>query len=210
MKYGIIIALESELGPKFLKKWKKVKDKWATFYKKKNKKDEAVLIFSGVGRVNASIATSYLIQVQKVNIIVNIGSCGANNKKLKKGSVHHISRAKYIDVDNRIFEYEICQIPREKVWFEIDYIKPAGKHLSLGSSESFVGCKNKHKFNISKDVDIIDMEGAGIIQTANKLHFNNLVMVKIVSDSIHSTTDKWRKEIINVHTIMEAFIKKII
>ena len=210
MKYGIIIALESELGPTFLKNWKRVKDKWAIVYTKKNKKDEVILIFSGVGRVNASITTSYLIQVQKVNTIINIGSCGANNKKLKKGSVHYVSRAKYIDVDNRVFEYETCQITRENVWFKIGNTKSTNKYLSLGTSESFVGSQNKQNFYITKDVDIIDMEGAGIIQTANKLHFNNVKMVKIVSDSIHSTTDKWRKEIVNIHSIMEELINKLI
>ena len=214
MKIGVIIAAKSELEPNFLKSWKVKRYGAMTYYTKKAKKRDIILILSGFGKVNATIATTFLIEVLKVNAILNIGSCGANNKKLLKGSVHFVGRARYIDVDNRTFGYKLGQVPRESVWFDVNIfkvIKTKPKYLiSLGTTESFVTFKNKKNFSISKDIDAVDMEGACILQTANKLRFDTLIMLKIVSDSIHSKTDKWRKEVVNVHKIMKVFINKLL
>ncbi|MCF0124746.1 MAG: hypothetical protein HUJ68_03140 [Clostridia bacterium] len=62
--------------------------------------------------------------------------------------------------------------------------------VNLGTTESFVTHKTIKNFSITKEIDVVDMEGACILQTANKLRFDTLLMIKIVSDSIHSTTDK--------------------
>ena len=214
MRIGILIAYPSELDPNFLKGWKEVKYGALTYYAKKGKRYNVVLIFSGFGKVNATIATTFLIEVLKVNAIVNIGSCGANNKKLQKGSIHFVSRAKYIDVDNTTFGYKKCQVPRENIWFDVNLfkvIKTKPKDtISLGTTESFVTYDNKHRFFLDKTIDAVDMEGACILQTANKLKFDTLLMIKIVSDSIHSTTDKWRKTIVDIHHIMAAFINKLL
>ncbi|MCF0124747.1 MAG: hypothetical protein HUJ68_03145 [Clostridia bacterium] len=86
-----------------------------TYYTKKGKRWNCYLVLSGFGKVNATIATTYLIEVLKVNAILNIGSCGANNKKLKKGSIHFVRKARYIDVDNRCFGYKLAQVPRENI-----------------------------------------------------------------------------------------------
>ena len=123
MRIGILIAYPSELDPNFLKGWKEVKYGALTYYAKKGKRHNVVLIFSGFGKVNATIATTFLIEVLKVNAILNIGSCGANNKKLQKGSIHFVSRAKYIDVDNTTFGYKKCQVPRENIWFDVNLFK---------------------------------------------------------------------------------------
>ena len=214
MKIGVLIAGESELAPNYLKSWKRVRDGATVYYFKKGKKKNVYLIISGFGKVNATIATTYLIEVLKVNAILNIGSCGANNKKLLKGTVHFVGKARYIDVDNRTFGYKLGQVPRENVWFDVNIYKVLKTRpkqlLTLGTTESFVTYKNKKNFSITKDIDAIDMEGACILQTANKLRFDTLIMIKIVSDSIHSTTDKWRKEIVNIHEIMSAFINKLL
>ena len=214
MKIGVLIAYKSELPKDYLKSWKKVERGAMTYYTKKGKRNDVFLILSGFGKVNATIATTYFIEVLKVNALLNMWSCGANNKKLKKGSVHFVGRARYIDVDNRVFGYKLAQVPRESIWFDVNMykvIKTKPKNLlSLGTTESFVTYENKHKFSIFKDIDIIDMEGACILQTANKLRFDTLIMIKIVSDSIHSTTDKWRKLIVNIHEIMVAFIDKLL
>ena len=214
MKIGVLIAGESELAPNYLKSWKRVRDGATVYYFKKGKKKNVYLIISGFGKVNATIATTYLIEVLKVNAILNIGSCGANNKKLLKGTVHFVGKARYIDVDNRTFGYKLGQVTRENIWFDVNIYKVLKTRpkqlLTLGTTESFVTYKNKKNFSITKDIDAIDMEGACILQTANKLRFDTLIMIKIVSDSIHSTTDKWRKEIVNIHEIMSAFINKLL
>ena len=211
---GILIAAASELDKDFLKDWKKLQDGAISYYFKKGKRWDCYLILSGFGKVNATIATTYLIEVLKVNAMLNIGSCGANNRKLKKGSINFVRKARYIDVDNRCFGYKIAQVPRENVWFDVNIfkvIKTKPKALvNLGTTESFVTHKNKHTLSITKEIDVVDMEGACILQTANKLRFDTLLMIKIVSDSIHSTTDKWRKEIVNIHHIMSTFIERLL
>ena len=70
-----------------------------------------VLVKSGIGKVNASIATVCLIQQFGCEAIINTGSGGGLAEGLHVGDVVLSTKMSYFDVDVRVFGYEIGQVP---------------------------------------------------------------------------------------------------
>lgn len=72
---------------------------------------EVVLLKSGIGKVNAAMATTLLIQLFKPDYVVNTGSAGGFHRELKVGDIVISSELRYHDVDATVFGYEYGQVP---------------------------------------------------------------------------------------------------
>jgi adenosylhomocysteine nucleosidase len=79
-----------------------------------------VLIYSGVGKANAAVATHILINHFKVSLIINVGFCGSFNDKNNIGEFIIPRLLSYCDVDATAFKYEMNQIPHEEKEFEVE------------------------------------------------------------------------------------------
>ncbi|MFC5604015.1 5'-methylthioadenosine/S-adenosylhomocysteine nucleosidase [Sporosarcina koreensis] len=72
---------------------------------------DVVLVKSGIGKVNAAIATSLLIQLYKPDAVLNTGSAGGFKESLDVGTVVISDEVRHHDVDATAFGYEIGQVP---------------------------------------------------------------------------------------------------
>ncbi|MDN4607088.1 5'-methylthioadenosine/S-adenosylhomocysteine nucleosidase [Sporosarcina highlanderae] len=72
---------------------------------------DIVLVKSGIGKVNAAIATTLLIQLYKPDAILNTGSAGGFSESLEVGTVVISDEVRHHDVDATAFGYEIGQVP---------------------------------------------------------------------------------------------------
>ncbi|MCM3743424.1 5'-methylthioadenosine/S-adenosylhomocysteine nucleosidase [Sporosarcina luteola] len=70
-----------------------------------------ILVKSGIGKVNAAIATTLLIHEYRPDAIVNTGSAGGFNDSLEVGTVVISDEVRHHDVDATAFGYEIGQVP---------------------------------------------------------------------------------------------------
>ena len=73
---------------------------------------------SGIGKVNAAISTTLLINKFKPDIIINTGSAGALDESLNVGDVLISDDVKYHDADATAFGYEYGQVPQMPVAFQ--------------------------------------------------------------------------------------------
>jgi adenosylhomocysteine nucleosidase len=117
---GIIVALKSEIDivniTKDIKTY--IVDGFRCYvFNLLNK--PLVLIYSGVGKANASVAAHILINYFKVNLVINAGFCGGISNKVEIGSFVVPRFVSYYDVDVTSFGYEINQIPHEEKKYEI-------------------------------------------------------------------------------------------
>ncbi len=78
----------------------------------KYKDKKLILILSGIGKVNAAIATQYLIGEFKLNFILNVGVAGSLSTALTFGDVVIATDLVQHDVDATAFGYPLGQIPR--------------------------------------------------------------------------------------------------
>ena len=111
---GIILALDYEIDNSILKKLEYETLNNQKFYFS----DDLVITFSGVGKVNATLAISNLINNFVIDEIYNIGSCGSANKNIEIKDVILINNSQYGDVDVSIDpKYKINQSPYEPKLF---------------------------------------------------------------------------------------------
>ena len=72
---------------------------------------DIVLVKSGIGKVNAAIATTLLIQQYAPDVVLNTGSAGGFKESLEVGTVVISDEVRHHDVDATAFGYEIGQVP---------------------------------------------------------------------------------------------------
>ncbi|ANC77976.1 5'-methylthioadenosine/S-adenosylhomocysteine nucleosidase [Fictibacillus phosphorivorans] len=113
-RIGIIGAMEEEvvLLREQLVDLEENKLAGCEFYKGLLDGQEVVLLKSGIGKVNAAIGTTLMIQLYGPDVILNTGSAGGFHSDLNVGDVVISTDVRHHDVDATIFGYEHGQVPQ--------------------------------------------------------------------------------------------------
>lgn len=83
-----------------------------TFHLGKLHEVDVILLQSGIGKVNAAIGTTLLLDLYQPEAIINTGSAGGFGQGLKIGDVVVSSEVRHHDVDAVVFGYEHGQVPQ--------------------------------------------------------------------------------------------------
>lgn len=198
MKIGILVAMEEEI--KRLKE--EITDETVTtianqtFYDGVLHNKPVTVVRSGIGKVNASIATTLLIQEFKVDAVINTGSAGGIGESLTIGDLVISTELAYNDTDNRDIGYTFGQIPQmpprfpadqllqtmiEKAATNVEWPVQSGLVVTgdtfISSEEQIVQIKE-----FFPEVLVTEMEGAAVAQTC--LQFNiPCAVIRAVSDT---------------------------
>lgn len=81
---------------------------------------EVVLLKSGIGKVNAAMATAILLEKYKPDVVINTGSAGGLHTDLNVGDVVISTEVRHHDVDVTAFNYEYGQVPGMPAAFPSD------------------------------------------------------------------------------------------
>lgn len=81
---------------------------------------EVVLVKSGIGKVNAAMATTLLLQNFKPEVVLNTGSAGGFLETLEVGTVVISDEVRHHDVDVTVFDYEHGQVPGQPAAYKAD------------------------------------------------------------------------------------------
>lgn len=79
---------------------------------KLNNDKTIILVRSGIGKVNAAICTQILIDIFKVELVINTGIAGALSKEVEIGDIVISKDLVEHDMDATAFGYNMGQIPR--------------------------------------------------------------------------------------------------
>ncbi|CAM3297441.1 5'-methylthioadenosine/S-adenosylhomocysteine nucleosidase [Halomonas lysinitropha] len=83
-----------------------------TFHLGKLQGVEVVILQSGIGKVNAAIGTTLLLDVYQPEAVINTGSAGGFGEGLEIGDVVVSSEVRHHDVNAVVFGYEHGQVPQ--------------------------------------------------------------------------------------------------
>jgi adenosylhomocysteine nucleosidase len=162
--------------------------------------NDVVLIITGVGKVNASIAASYALSIINPSEVVNIGMCGSLKPELhKQGQIVSIKE---------VFQHGVY-IPLKGIQFEylmdkIDLELPINKRISndeiefnevvLATGDSFID-DIRTLLELSKKADVVDMEGYSFARVC-QIYSVKLKIYKMISDSSNSEAcDDFKKSL---------------
>lgn len=81
---------------------------------------DVILSRSGIGKVNAAISTSVLLDRFKPDVVINTGSAGGFNPELNVGDVVISTEVTHHDVDATIFGYKHGQVPQMPATYVAD------------------------------------------------------------------------------------------
>jgi len=172
------------------------------FYKGKIFNKQVVIVRSGIGKVNAAVATQILIDNFNSNRIINTGVAGGINKKLQIGDIVIAKSLRYNDFDVSAFGYKIGDIPRmDTSIFYSDRMMMAnilekGRKLgykiyygNISTGDQFITHKQKETISKLFNSDAVEMEGAAIAHVCyiNKIPF---VIVRAISDNADGESPK--------------------
>lgn len=72
---------------------------------------EVILLKSGIGKVNAAVSTTLLLDRFQPDYVINTGSAGGFHHSLNVGDIVISTDVRHHDVDVTIFNYEYGQVP---------------------------------------------------------------------------------------------------
>jgi adenosylhomocysteine nucleosidase len=81
---------------------------------------DVILLRSGIGKVNAAMSTTILLEKYKPDCIINTGSAGGYNPALNVGDAVISTEVRHHDVDVTAFGYEYGQVPQLPAAFLAD------------------------------------------------------------------------------------------
>ena len=150
--------------------------------------------YTGVGKINASIKTLEIVKDYSPTQIINYGTAGSLNKKLK--GLVEVTQFFQRDMDVSPLGFKIGQTPFD----DVEEINFANGGLSCGTGDSFVIQTPKLK------TDLVDMEAYAIAKICY-LKDIKFRCFKYISDNADGVAnDDWIK---NLSMGKKLFIKRI-
>lgn len=197
MIFGIIGAMDEEI--EFLQSEMIDKQNYeianSLFIKGKIANKEIVLVKSGIGKVNAAMTTTILIERFKPNYIINTGSAGGFTEDLNVGDVVISKEVVHHDVDVTAFDYKYGQVPQMPPTFHadntlIEKTEQALDKLNIKSRLGLIATGDSFMNNPDRVAEIkrlfptmlaAEMEGAAIAQVSYQYNIP-FVIIRALSD----------------------------
>jgi adenosylhomocysteine nucleosidase len=155
-----------------------------------------ILLKSGIGKVNAAMSTTILLERFKPNYVINTGSAGGFLPSLNVGDVVISTEVRHHDVDVTAFGYEYGQVPGLPPAFLADkklvqIAEKSAENISdvqvvkglIATGDSFMNDSDRVEFvrQQFKELYAVEMEAAAIAQVCYQ--FNTpFVIIRALSD----------------------------
>lgn len=200
MKIGIIAAMEEEFSLLLgnLKNTVTATFGQFTYHTGLINGMEVALLLSGIGKVNAAVGTTLLLDKFKPDYLINTGVAGGVPDEVEVGDVVISSEASHYDADATAFEYKIGQIPHMPSVYTADGLlsrlaEKAGNlcneitthHGPILSGDSFIHTPQQVAYldEHFPGVMAVEMEGAAVAQTTF-LFDVPFVLIRSISDKV--------------------------
>ena len=198
-KIGIIGAMEVEIASlkSEMKVSRMLKKAQMEFLEGELEGCQAVVVRSGIGKVNAAVCTQILVDEFGVDGVINTGIAGSLKAEINIGDIVLSTDVLHHDMDATGFGYPLGQIPQMDAFsFQADeQMRKLAKEVCeevnpeirvfegrVVSGDQFISSREvKDKIKENFDGCCTEMEGAAIAQTAylNQIPF---VIIRAISD----------------------------
>ena len=214
MRIGIICAIPNELRYFNFTEIPIQKFGERTFYKGSHDKHELILVQSGLGKVNAAVVSTLLIEKFECELLLFSGVAGGIDPGIEIGEViigESLIQYDYGTLKNReLLPFRPGSIPTGESKNELEYsLDPKIKHkikvslpnVRMGiilTGDVFLQCEETQKELFEKyGAQAIDMEGAAVAQVAEQFGIP-AVVVRCLSDLAGADSQKLSSKFLNM------------
>ena len=194
---GIVMATKIEAAP-FLKglQLSAIEKKPVPIYGN----NDIVLVVSGVGKTNAAIGTTHLINNYRPSRIFNLGAAGAAREAFSIGDILHVDEVIEADRPRLLSAKPVTHKP--------DILK--GFTTATLATRDRPALSRNDRTAAGRFADIVDMEASAVVQACRA--FGTRVFVfKIISDTAQNTTIEIIKNIRDMrNSLFQFYIEKIV
>ena len=181
---AILGAMREEVAPllEAVSEYKEVKHANNTFYLAKFEGRELVIAYSKIGKVNAAITTSAMIEKFGAKKLLFTGVAGALNPNLKIGDMLYATSLVQHDLDITAFGHQPGYVPGTSVFIKSDenlnaiasrVAAESGLNLQSGiiaTGDQFICEKSKKEWiKTTFNADATEMEGASVALVCESL-----------------------------------------
>ena len=164
---------------------------------------DIVLLKSGIGKVNAAIGTTLLLQLFEPDCIINTGSAGGFDPALNVGDIVISTEVRHHDVDVTAFGYEYGQVPQQPAFYSPDETLAAvaekcvsrmqGMNTVRGlicTGDQFMNdpVRVERKRGLFPEMKAVEMEAASIAQTCAQFG-TPFIVIRALSDIAGKESD---------------------
>ena len=142
------------------------------------KKDNILLVISGIGKANAAMASAYCCREFNPSCICNLGAAGAVGFIHPLGGIFHITK---------ILEHDRPEFSSDKPVVHNPHILDGFQNATLSTGDRAIK-DPEDRMKISRFADLVDMEGASVVQ-ACRIFETKCYVFKFVSDTPEHTDD---------------------
>lgn len=135
-----------------------------------------VLAISGVGKANAAIATTHLCDSFHPALILNLGAAGSTGLRCGLGGIFHVTA---------VCEPDRPHFPSNRPYRHQPSTLPGFDEATLATQDRPI-IESEDRMNISAYADMVDMEGAAVVQAARRFGIRCLLF-KFISDTPEQT-----------------------
>lgn len=214
MRIGIICAIPNELRYFNFTEIPIQKFGERTFYKGSHDKHELILVQSGLGKVNAAVVSTLLIEKFECELLLFSGVAGGIDPGIEIGEViigESLIQYDYGTLKNReLLPFRPGSIPTGESKNKLEYsLDPKIKHkikvslpnVRMGiilTGDVFLQCEETQKELFEKyGAQAIDMEGAAVAQVAEQFGIPAIV-VRCLSDLAGADSQKLSSKFLNM------------
>ena len=181
---AILGAMQEEVAPllEAVSEYKEIKHANNTFYLAKFEGRELVIAYSKIGKVNAAITTSAMIEKFGAKKLLFTGVAGALNPNLKIGDMLYATSLVQHDLDITAFGHQPGYVPGTSVFIKSDenlnaiasrVAAESGLNLQSGiiaTGDQFICEKSKKEWiKTTFNADATEMEGASVALVCESL-----------------------------------------
>ena len=157
---------------------------------------DVIILQSGIGKVNAAVGTTLLLDMYQPEVVINTGSAGGFGSDLRVGDVVISTEVRHHDVDAVVFGYEHGQVPRMPAAYLPDerltrIARECAEGLGhlrvheglIATGDAFMACPDAVQRTRERFPTMLaaEMEAAAIAQTCH-LYGCPFVVVRALSD----------------------------
>ncbi len=154
------------------------------------------IFYSGLGKINAAIKSMEIIKSYKPRLIINYGSCGAINTKLK--GLIKINKFIQHDIDCTPLGFKRGITPYDDIQ---DIISTNSEGFSCASGDYFVSDKN------SITSDVVDMEAYAIAKSC-EIYDIQFECLKYISDNAdNDAANNWKENCSKGFQLFISYLK---
>ena len=141
--------------------------------------EDMVLVISGIGKVPAAAATTWVLDHYEPNRLFNLGAAGALRCSFEVGDICEIDKA---------IEYDRPHLLEKGMRFFDLQTSEEREFFTLATQDVPVLAPERRK-DLSEHADLVDMEGAAVVQVCEFFE-TPVSLFKIVTDTPDHTEDK--------------------